>query len=301
MQQPTFTVSTLETTSTYTKFVLEPLENGYGHTMGNSLRRVLLGSLKGAAITKVKIAGVNHKFSTHEGMSEDMIDLMLNLKAVKVSYTGDEPVTATISAKGKVVTAKDIVAPAGVKIINSDAVIATLNKDSKLELELEISSGYGYSPAEERPVNSVGEIALDAIFSPVKSVTYQIVATRVGRRTDYDKLILEMHTDGSRDGESILKEAAGILVAHFSQIVAPTAVVPAMESHSVSTSDTSMSIDDLGLPTRIANALKNAGYKTVTELTGATDKDLKGVKNLGGKSVEELDSALTAKGLSRNK
>ncbi|MEI6690496.1 MAG: DNA-directed RNA polymerase subunit alpha [bacterium] len=301
MQQPGFTVKIEETNHTYTKFALEPLENGYGHTMGNALRRVLLGSLKGAAITKVKVDGVNHKFSTHEGMSEDMIDLMLNLKAVKVAYSGDEPVHATISVKGRVVTAKDIDAPTSVKIINPEVLIATLGKDAKLDLNLEISSGYGYSPAEDRTSDSVGEIVLDAIFSPVTSVTYHIETTRVGRRTDYDKLVLEMHTDGSQDGESILKDAASILVAHFGQIISPLQVADVPSVIKQSSSDSSFGIDDLGLPTRIANALKNAGYKTVAELATATDKDLKGVKNLGGKSVEELDAALVSKGLNRNK
>jgi DNA-directed RNA polymerase subunit alpha len=301
MQQPAFTIAILENTSSFTKFAIEPLDNGFGHTLGNSLRRVLLGSLKGAAITKVKVAGVNHKFTTLEGLSEDMIDLMLNLKSVRVAYDGETPVTATISAKGKLVTAADIDAPTSVTIINKEVVIATLNKDAKLELELEISSGYGFSPAEDRSVVSVGEIVLDAIFSPVKSVTYHVESTRVGRRTDYDKLILEMTTDGSRTGESILKDAAAILVAHFGQIISPVSSIAQASSAVVVSSDSGLSIDDLGLPTRIGNALKNAGYKTVIELSQASDKDLKGVKNLGGKSVEELDAALVAKGLSRNK
>jgi len=301
MQQLNFTVSLLETKDSLTKFAIEPLDNGYGHTLGNSLRRVLLGSLKGAAITKVKVAGVTHRFSTLEGLSEDMIDLMLNLKSVKVSYSGDTPVTAAISANGPVVKASDIIAPPSVRIINGDQVIATLNKDSKLELELEISSGYGYSPAEERPTTSLGEISLDAIYSPVQSVTYQVLSTRVGRRTDYDKLVLEIRTDGSRPAEEILKEAAEILVAHFQQIISPKQISSSVTSKVDVSTDLTMSLDDLGLPTRIANALKNAGYKTVAELVSASDKDLKSVKNLGGKSVEELDEALKLKGLTRNK
>jgi DNA-directed RNA polymerase subunit alpha len=298
MKQPNFSVINLEETTNYAKFVIEPLVNGFGYTIGNSLRRVLLSSLKGAAITNVKVAGVTHKFSTLEGMSEDMIDLMLNLKGIRVAYDGDEPVKATISAKGKIVTAKDIVAPASVTIINTSAPIATLSKDAKLELELEISSGYGYSPAEERTSDEVGVIVLDAIFSPVESVTYHIESTRVGRQTDFDKLILEMHTDGSQNPESILKQAAQILLAHFSQIVTPiTDAVPPINT--TSPSDVTLSLDELGLPTRIANALKNAGYKTVKELLAATNKDLKGVKNLGGKSLEEVDAALATKGLKR--
>jgi DNA-directed RNA polymerase subunit alpha len=299
MQNMNFSVNTIEETANHGIFAIEPLENGFGHTLGNALRRVLLSSFKGAAITEVKVVGVTHKFSTLAGLSEDMIDLMLNLKSVKVAYAGDEPVTAKLSVKGaKTVTAKDIVAPATVTIVNGDAVIANLSKDAKLDLELTIATGYGYSPAEERPSSAIGTMSLDAIFSPVERVSYKVEATRVGRRTDYDKIVLEIHTDGSTMPSVVLIDAARILVAAFSQMVNPQAVA---DVATIPAGAQSVMTDDLGLPTRVANALKSAGYKTAVELATATDKDLKNVKNLGGKSVGLIDEALSGKGLTRTK
>lgn len=299
MQTMNFSIKTIDEKPNYGVFAIEPLVTGFGHTIGNALRRVLLSSFKGAAITEVKVAGVTHKFSTLAGLSEDMIDLILNLKSVKVSYVGDEPVTAKLTAKGAgTVTAKDIVAPATVKIVNGDAVIANLSKDGKLDLELTIGSGYGYSPADERPSSAIGSMSIDAIYSPVERVAYKVESTRVGRRTDFDKVVLEIYTDGSTLPSLVLKEAARILVATFSQIVDPQETV----DYSVSpTLSSSVMTDDLGLPTRVANALKAAGYKTAAELATATDKDLKTVKNLGGKSLGLIDESLSSKGLTRTK
>lgn len=299
MQSMNFTVNTVEERDNYGVFAIEPLTTGFGHTIGNALRRVLLSSFKGAAITQVKVAGVTHKFSTLAGLSEDMIDLILNLKSVKVAYTGDEPVVAKISVKGaKTVTAKDIVAPATVKIVNSDAVIANLSKDGKLDLELTITTGYGYSPADERPSDAIGSMSIDAIYSPVERVAYKVEATRVGRRTDFDKVVMEIYTDGSSKPSDVLKEAARILVATFNQIVEPSV---SEDVATVPSSASSVMTDDLGLPTRVGNALKAAGYKTAAELATATDKDLKTVKNLGGKSLGLIDEALSTKGLTRTK
>ena len=294
-----FSVKVIEEKPNYGVFSIEPLVTGFGHTLGNSLRRVLLSSFRGAAITEVKVAGVNHKFSTLAGLSEDMIDLILNLKSVKVAYEGDEPVVAKLSAKGPcTVTAKDIVAPATVKIVNGDAVIASLSKDGKLDLELTIGTGYGYSPADERPASAIGQMSIDAIYSPVERVAYKVESTRVGRRTDFDKVVMEIYTDGSRLPSVVLKEAASILVATFNQIVDPAV---AEDVSVVPSSASSVMTDDLGLPTRVTNALKAAGYKTAAELATATDKDLKTVKNLGGKSLGLIDEALSSKGLTRTK
>lgn len=301
MQKPMFTVTPVIEKDNYGQFVIEPLENGFGHTLGNALRRVLLSSFKGAAITKVKVEGVTHKFSTLEGMSEDMVDLMLNLKSVKVGYDGDTPVAAKLSAKGPgVVTAKDIVVPPGVKVITADTVIANLAKGAKLNLELEIETGYGYSPSEERTTNTVGVLVLDAIFSPVERVSYKVESTRVGRRTDFDKLVIDIYTDGSQTAFDVMKEAAKTLVEYFMQIVEPkTEVVEDSEAPAVGSG--SISVEELGLPTRISNALKNADYKTAAALAKATDKDLKNVKNLGEKSLGLIDDALEAKGYTRTK
>lgn len=299
MQSMNFTVNTVEERDNYGVFAIEPLTTGFGHTIGNALRRVLLSSFKGAAITQVKVAGVTHKFSTLAGLSEDMIDLILNLKSVKVAYTGDEPVIAKLSAKGaKAVKASDIVAPATVKIVNGDAVIANLSKDGKLDLELTITTGYGYSPADERPSDAIGSMSIDAIYSPVERVAYKVESTRVGRRTDFDKVVMEIYTDGSSKPSEVLKEAARILVATFNQIVEPSM---AEDVAAVPSSASSVMTDDLGLPTRVGNALKAAGYKTAAELATATDKDLKTVKNLGGKSLGLIDEALSSKGLTRTK
>lgn len=299
MQSMNFTVKTIEEKENYGLFSIEPLITGFGHTLGNSLRRVLLSSFRGAAITEVKVAGVNHKFSTLAGLSEDMVDLILNLKSVKVAYAGESPVIAKVSVKGpKVVTAAEIVAPVGVKIVNTNAVIATLSKDAKLDLELTIATGYGYSPADERPASAIGAMSIDAIYSPVERVAYKVESTRVGRRTDFDKVVMEIFTDGSTMPSLVLKEAANILVAAFSQIVNP---VISAQDDAIPASSVSISTDDLGLPTRVANALKAAGYKTALELAGASDKDLKTVKNLGGKSLGLIDEALQAKGLTRTK
>jgi len=299
MQKMNFLVNTIEEKDDYGVFAIEPLLTGFGHTIGNALRRVLLSSFKGAAITDVKVAGVNHKFSTLAGLSEDMIDLILNLKSVKVAYEGDEPVTAKLSIKGpKVVTAKDIIAPATVKIVSGDIVIANLGKDAKLDLELTIGTGYGYSSADERPSSTIGTMSIDAIYSPVERVSYKVEATRVGRRTDFDKVVMEIYTDGSERPSVVLKEAARILVASFSQIVDP---VVSSDSDETASASSSVATDDIGLPTRVTNALKAAGYKTAQELTTASDKDLKTVKNLGSKSLGLIDAALSTKGLTRAK
>lgn len=299
MQSMNFTVKTIEENASFGIFSIEPLITGFGHTIGNSLRRVLLSSFRGAAITSVKVAGVTHKFSTLAGLSEDMIDLILNLKSVKVGYAGEEEVVAKLSVKGpKVVTAGDIVAPANVTIVNKDQVIANISKDAKLDIELTIDTGYGYSPADERPISTIGTMSIDAIYSPVERVAYKVESTRVGRRTDFDKVVMEIYTDGSTLPSVVLKEAASILVAAFSQLVNP--VIVADDSVAAASSSLVMT-DDLGLPTRVANALKTAGYKTAQELSTATDKDLKTVKNLGGKSLGLIDEALSAKGLNRTK
>lgn len=300
MQKPTFAINTIKEELAFGQYVIEPLENGFGHTLGNALRRVLLSSFRGAAITKVKVEGVTHKFTTLTGVSDDMVDIMLNLKSLKVAYEGTQPITGKLSVKGpREVVAKDIILPPGVKIINQDAVITKLASGAKLDLELEIATGYGYSPAEDRTTDTIGELILDAIFSPVERVSYVVEATRVGRRTDYDKLILDIYTDGSESPSAVLVSAAKTLQEYFSQIVNPQVVED--ENPILQTGTPSISIEELGLPTRIVNALKNAEYQTVGTLLSATNKDLKNVKNLGIKSIDLLDTALKAKGLTRNK
>ncbi len=304
MQVATFKVKPEDQTDRYAKFVFEPLPAGFGHTLGNALRRILLSSLKGAAITKVKVEGIKHKFSSLEGMSEDMIDVLLNLKQVRVAYDQDEPVVAHLEASGpKTVTAKDIKFPPSVQLVNPDQVVAHLNKGAKLSMDLTIESGYGYSPATDRKTELIGEIPLEALFSPVERVAYDVEQTRVGRRTDFDKLVLEIYTDGSQLPQEILQEAAKIAVGYFEQIYQPRedaealAEVAHLPAGDELKEEYQLTLEELGIPTRIANALEKAGYLTVNDLTKATLDDLKAVKNLGGKSLKTIQDILAEKGI----
>lgn len=301
MNQPMFDIKEEKGKDNYSKFVISPLEQGYGDTLGNSLRRVLLTSLPGAAITTVKISGVKHQFSTLKGMKEDVVEFLLNLKKVRISYAGEKPVKATISVKESgEIKAKDIKLPANVKISNGELVLATLNKGAKLEAEIEISAGTGYSPAEDRLTGTIGLIPLDASFSPVRRVNYRIEETRVGRLTNYDKLILEVWTDGTVNPGNALIASAKTMVSYFNQIVAPKKV--AKEEPVVEVNDLGpvgkLSVEEIGLPTRVANALVKAGYETVEQLVTAKKDDLVKVRNLGEKSLKIIAVALAEKGVS---
>lgn len=300
INEPMFEIKEEEVKNDLGKFAITPLEQGYGDTLGNALRRVLLTSLKGAAITSVRISGVKHQFSTLKGMKEDVIEFLLNLKKVRLSYDGDKAVKASISVKeAGEVKAKDIKVPANVKIANPDLVLATLNKGAKLEAELEIESGSGYSPAEDKDSETIGLIPLDANFSPVKRVNYKVEETRVGRFTNYDKLVLEILTDGTINPKDAIVEGAKILVSYFNQIVAPKKVVKKEEKAEVDTLGPvgKLSVEEIGLPTRVANALVKAGYETVEELVKAKKEDLVKVRNLGEKSIKIIRVALLEKGV----
>lgn len=300
MNNPTFTLETEKQDKTYGKFVIEPLANGFGHTIGNTLRRVLLSNLQGAAITKVKIAGLRHKFSTLKGMNEDTIELILNLKKVKLAYDKEEPTSAKLEAKGPgVVKAKDIKFPPTVKLVNPNQEIANLAKGAKLSIDIEVSSGYGYSPAGDRQAEVIGEIPMDALYSPVERVAYEVDKTRVGRRTDFDKLVIEIYTDGSIKPEEVLEKAARISVKYFEQIYDPVEIVEdeADAEAEELPEEYALTVEELGLPTRIANALKNGGYTAVKDLMEASPKELKAVKNLGSKSLDLVKKALQNKGI----
>lgn len=285
----------------YAKFEITPLAHGYGQTLGNSLRRVLLSSLPGAAITEAKVAGVKHKFSTLKGMKEDVLEFLLNLKQVKVKYSGDKPAKISLSAKSEgQVKASDLVLPGDVSIVNPDLVLANLSKGAKLEAQMVVESGIGYSSSEERATEKVGVVPLDAVYSPILKVNYKVDETRVGRKTNFDKLTLEIWTDGTLKPEEALKEASSILVSYLSQIISPKEVVSQVESPKETKSLGTvgkLSVEEIGLPTRVANALIKAGYETVEKLSKATDNDLKGVRNLGEKSVGTVKKALKEKGV----
>ncbi len=285
--------------SDYGRFVIEPLEQGYGHTLGNSLRRVLLASLPGAAITSVKIAGVTHQYTTLEGMTEDIVEFVLSLKKVRLQLTGKETAKLSLSARGPGnVTAGDIKTSTEAAVINKDLPLATLDKGGKLEVEMTAAAGTGYSPAEERQESEVGVIPIDALFNPVIRVHYAIDTTRVGRITNFDKLTLEIYTDGTIEPLAALKQAATILVEHFQVLLGEQAAVTPGETRQPATESGNLDrpIDELDLPVRVINSLKAHGLETIGMLAALTRKELMQVRNLGGKSVELIEKELHVKG-----
>jgi len=298
VNEPIFEIKEVEKKENYGKLVFSPLEQGYGNTIGNSLRRVLLTSLPGAAITQVKISGVKHQFSTLKGMKEDIVEFILNLKKVRFSCESDKLSKATLSASGGQVKAGDIKTEGKVHVANPEFILADLAKGSKLEAKLEITCGVGYSPAEERPTSEIGAIPLDASFSPITRVNYKVEETRVGRLTNYDKLTLEVWTDGTIDIKDAVVKASKILISYYSQIVEPKKVVKEKEEKKDLYGPVGkLSVEEIGLPTRVANALLKSGYETVEDLVGAKRQDLVKVRNLGEKSVKVIEAALGEKGI----
>lgn len=297
-----FTTSIITETNTEGTVALEPLRQGFGHTMGVALRRVLLGGLTGAAVTKVKMKGVNHQFTTMRGLREDVVELILNIKQLRVAYIGEKPETLRLQATGPgEIKASALEGPATVTITNSDLVLATLaDKKSKLVLELTVESGSGYMTAEEQGKQKLGVIPVDASFSPVREVHYVVESTRVGRRTDYDKLILTVKTDGTmKPGEAVL-HAARILVEHFRQLVSPVVVSGAASGAPVvqdSNTLMKLTVEELGLPTRIVNALRKGEYKTVEDIVAANPSDLAKIKNIGEKSISSVLETIRERGV----
>lgn len=286
----------------HTKLIVEPLEIGFGHTLGNSLRRVLLTSLEGSAITSVKIDGASHQFSTIEGISEDVIEIIINLKKVRIRVHTSEPVKLVLKAAGKKeVTAKDIEVIGDGEVVTPDQHIATLS-DSKATLNIEMiaEKGKGYQKAEEKKVGEIGAMTIDALFSPVVSVNYTVEPTRVGRRTDFDKLILEVTTDGTIKAVEALDQAAKILADNFKQIYEPAEVIEeeATPSSKVSDEVLKLTVDELDLPVRITNALRAIDVNTVEDLVNISRSQLLKAKNLGGKSLTLVSEKLIERGLS---
>jgi len=302
LTQPSFEIKSEEVRGNYGRFSIEPLERGYGHTLGSALRRVLLLGLPGASLTSVKISGLRHQFDTIKGVKEDGVDLLLNLKQVKVGYEGEKEAKLTIRASGKgEVTAGDIKAPPAVKIVNPDLIIATLAESkSKLDIDMFVETGVGFSPSEERKNSTIGLLPLDADFSPVLRVNYKIEETRVGRLTNYDKLTVEIWTNGAIDPREALKEAASILISYLQLVILPgkgrknTGTV-ALPKSAVGTEN--LSVEELGLPTRIANALVKAGYEMAGDLVRVKRSELVKTRNLGGKSVKVIEETLKIKGI----
>ncbi len=306
-------------------FTIEPLDRGFGYTFGNSLRRVLLSSLAGAAVTSVRIEGVAHEFSTIRGVKEDVTDIVLNLKGVVCRmHTDATEVEAPLVVTGPGdIRAKDIDLPAGVEILNPDTHIATLEKKTKLEVYLTVGRGRGYRPAEENksPDQPIGVIPIDSIFSPVRRVAYSVEQARVGQRTDYDKLTLDIETDGSIDPHAALREAAEILISQLAiftdadRVVelreagmpgpleaggpagAPGAGGPAGAGGRQPNALDDILIEELELGVRSYNCLKRAGIQTVGDLVSKTEAELNAIPNFGKKSIDEVVETLHGRGL----
>ncbi len=291
-------------------FEVEHLYPGYGTTLGNALRRVLLSSLKGAAVTMVKIKGVNHEFSTVPNVIEDVVEIILNLKQVRFKLDGDEPQHVHIKVKGeKEVTAKDIETPSQVKVINGNAPIASItDKKGELEIEMTIEKGLGYVPVEQRRKEKleIGAIAVDAIFTPIRKVNYEVENMRVGDRTDFNKLKLTIETDGSIDPESAFNDAVGILVNQFTSITSATTTEAGSfmapektEGAEVTEEDvTKVKIEEMDLSTRTINSLTEGGIKTVGGLTKKTESGLREVEGMGDVGIKEIKKALSKLDLS---
>jgi DNA-directed RNA polymerase subunit alpha len=300
-------------------FTIEPLDRGFGYTFGNSLRRVLLSSLAGAAVTSVRIEGVAHEFSTIQGVKEDVTDIVLNLKGIVCRMHSDATeIEAPLVVTGPGdITAKDIDLPSGVEILNPDAHIATLEKKTKLEVYLTIGRGRGYRPAEENksPDQPIGVIPIDSIFSPVRRVAYNVEQARVGQKTDFDKLTLDIETDGSIDPQAALREAAEILISQLAIFTDADRVVELRDVNAAGMLDPAaingaggtatrppnamddILIEELELGVRSYNCLKRAGIQTVGDLVSKTEGELNAIPNFGKKSIDEVIETLHARGL----
>lgn len=293
------------------QFIIEPLPVGYGVTLGTALRRVLLSSLPGGAITEVRIQGVSHPFTTIKGVREDVIELVLNLKQVRFQLQGDGPFEGTLEAKGKKeLTAGDIKISSEVKIANPDFKLATLaDKNSKLSMNLLVERGVGYKPVEERGSGKIGVIPMDSVFSPVVNVAFSVESTRVGRKTDLDRLVLEVTTDGTIKPSEAVEEAANILRDYFGKIAGLEDIPSPVEKEKVEkekplpveeVSETvrKTSVSELGLSPRVLNTLEEAGIKTVGGLVQKSEEDLLGIKGFGGTGLTGVKKALKKLGVS---
>ena len=288
------------------RFVVEPLENGYGITLGNSLRRVLLSSLPGCAVSFVNIRGVEHEFSVIEGVLEDVPEIILNIKGIVFTSDQDEPVRLSVEKKGAgELTAGDIEVPAGVTIVNSDHHLATLNADADFYTELVIERGRGYEPSELKKdeITEIGIIPVDSNYTPIRSVNWNVENTRVGLRTDYDRLTLDVETDGSMPADEATSLAAKVLMEHLDLFVSMTAEVNDMDimvekPEGKKEKVLEMTVEELDLSVRSFNCLKRAGINTVDELTDKTEDEMMKVRNLGKKSLEEVQEKLAELGLS---
>jgi len=304
MLNPIFRIKEEKISQDFGEFVIEPLDPGYGQTLGNALRRTLLTSIPGVAVTSIKISGVKHKFSTLPGLKENVVELLLNIKGLNfILLNSKAKSTVALIAKGpKKITAADLDLPEDVEVANKDHYIGSLSdRKTKLEMELTVEKGMGYHLAEDRKVSTLGVIATDAVFTPVRRVNYEVTATRVGRQTDLDKLILRIWTNAVVKPREALDEGARILSSYFSQIYEPKpmeSIDAVTKSPSVSDSILRLTIDELDLPTRIYNSLRNNGIEKLGQLLETSKKDLLSMRNLGNKSITVIEEKLKEKGIS---
>lgn len=304
IEKPKIEIVEISEDSRYGKFVCEPLERGYGTTLGNSLRRILLSSLQGAAVTSIRIEGVLHEFSTIPGVREDVTNIILNLKSLCLKMHSEEPKVIRVEVEGeKIVTASDIITDPDVEILNPQLHLATVDGSGSLKMELTIERGRGYVPSDKnkKPDHVIGIIPIDSIFSPVQRVNYTVTDTRVGNVTDYDKLTLEVWTDGSIRPEEAVSKSASIMVAHLRLFQNMAGAPPEDEEtegtftevpESSASKTLEMTIEDLDLSVRSYNCLKRAGINTVAELAQKSEDDMMKVRNLGRKSLEEVKKKL---------
>ena len=305
-EKPNIECLEVDNTNNYAKFVCEPLERGYGVTIGNSLRRILLSSLTGCAITSVKIDGVLHEFSSIPNVVEDVPEIIVNLKNVRLKFAENEEKVMRINFKGEgEVTAADIITDGTVEILNPDLHIATVSEGGQLIMEMTADRGRGYSPSEKnkKPNQDISVLPIDSIYTPVKKVNYQVKNTRVGQMVDYDKLIIEVWTDGSLKAHEALSLAAKVMTGHLelfidlSEATRNTQVmIEKEESKKEKVLETS--IEELELSVRSFNCLKRAGIATVEDLTNKSESDMMKVRNLGKKSLDEVTAKLHSLGLS---
>ena len=306
IEQPRIECIETPTDDSYGKYVIEPLERGYGTTLGNSLRRVLLSSLPGTAVTSIRISGIQHEFSTIPGVKEDVTEIVLNIKRIIARLHSDEPKTVYIEASGECeVTAGDIKADGEVEILNPELHIATLGPDASLSMELTLDHGRGYVPADKNknPQQIIGTIPVDSIYTPVLKVNYAVENTRVGNQTDFDKLTLEVWTDRTITPRDAVSLGAKILVDHFTlftdlsdSIGSRSTVVEKVETQRDKVLE--MTIEELDLSVRSFNCLKRANINTVEDLISKTQDEMIKVRNLGRKSLEEVEHKLAMMGLS---
>ncbi len=297
-------IEVVQVAENFGRFKIEPLDPGYGHTLGNALRRVLLSSIPGAAITKIKIDGVFHEFATIEGVKEDVTEIVLNIKGVRVRSSSERPVKALLTRRGPgVVTAQDIDLPSNVELVNPNHYICTLDTDAaSIEVELTIERGRGYISADQRDLVPIGEIPVDAIFTPVPRVNYVVENTRIGQATDFDRLLLEVWTDGTVKPGDALSYAAQVLVqysqtvADFNRLAVEPDEQPAPSGLAIPADVYDTPIEDLDLSTRTYNCLKRADITKVGQVLQMDEKALLSVRNLGQKSMEEIRDRLIERG-----